>query len=213
MTQSASWSDRSDSSRTRWFAPVHRIDAVRPPPRMPVTLTILTLFVLASSTRSAVARRLSVNDSMSAIGLHPSVCARRMERRMARREARAHNHQPFGLEPARKSPPRRYLADELDLVALNVLDDHDLELGQKVQRELVDGVAQDGLLDQQDVAARLLDLLGQLQDVLALLLQDAVHLLVVVHDNLRLHLCCPCAHARPWPSVLARPPGLPTAQR
>mmetsp|Transcript_33852 Transcript_33852/g.74291 ORF Transcript_33852/g.74291 Transcript_33852/m.74291 type:complete len:275 (+) Transcript_33852:605-1429(+) len=68
------------------------------------------------------------------------------------------------------------LADELNVVALNVLDHQDLHLGQKVERELVHRVAQDGLLDEDDVCAALLDLLAQVEDVLALLFEDAVHL-------------------------------------
>lgn len=35
------------------------------------------------------------------------------------------------------------LGDELDLVPLDILDHHDLELGEEVQRELVDGVSKD----------------------------------------------------------------------
>lgn len=43
-------------------------------------------------------------------------------------------------------------ADEFDLVALNVLDAEDVELGEKVQRQIVDGVAEDGFLDEEHVA-------------------------------------------------------------
>jgi hypothetical protein len=56
--------------------------------------------------------------------------------------------------------------DELNVVALHVRDHHHVHLGQKVQGEVVVGVAQDGLLDEQHVAARLLDLLALAQDVL-----------------------------------------------
>ena len=64
------------------------------------------------------------------------------------------------------------LGDELDVLPLDVLDDEDLHLREEVERELVDGVAQDRLLDQQHVAARLGDLLAHVENVLALLRRE-----------------------------------------
>ncbi len=81
-----------------------------------------------------------------------------------------------------------YLADKLHLVPLNVLDDQYVQLGQEMQAQVGDGVAQNGLLDEQHVALGLLDLLHHVQQVLPLLLQDFVHLPVVVHNDLVLHL-------------------------
>jgi len=83
--------------------------------------------------------------------------------------------------------PKRF-GQERDLVTLDVLDDEDLELGEEVQRDVVDGVAQDRLLDEQDVAAPLLDLLAELKNVSALLLDDLVHLPVVVDDDRVIHV-------------------------
>lgn len=80
------------------------------------------------------------------------------------------------------------LGQEADLVALDVLDDEDLELGEEVQRDLVHGVAQDALLHEQHVAPPLFDLLAQLENVRALLLDDAVHLAVVVHYDGVVHV-------------------------
>ena len=81
-----------------------------------------------------------------------------------------------------------YIADELNVLSLNVFDDHDLHLREEVERHLVDGVAEDGLLDEHDVAAGLLDRLAQVEDVRPLLAQCPVHLRVVADDHLVLHL-------------------------
>lgn len=47
---------------------------------------------------------------------------------------------------------------------------------------------EDGLLDEQDVAARLLDLFDQVEDVGTLLAQHTVHLGIVRHHYLVVHL-------------------------
>ena len=49
--------------------------------------------------------------------------------------------------------------------------------------QVIDSVAKDGLLDKEDVAAGLLDLLAHLENVLALLAKDAVHLGVLRDNN------------------------------
>lgn len=54
----------------------------------------------------------------------------------------------------------RTLRDKLDLVSLDVFDDEDLEFGEEVEGEFVYCVAEDGLLDEEDVAAGFLDLLA-----------------------------------------------------
>ena len=75
-------------------------------------------------------------------------------------------------------------ANVVDIVALNVLDHVDLHLVEKVQRLVAHGLAQDALLDEEDVAARLLDLLAHVHNVVALLLEHAVHLRVVRDNHL-----------------------------
>mmetsp|Transcript_41360 Transcript_41360/g.113799 ORF Transcript_41360/g.113799 Transcript_41360/m.113799 type:complete len:399 (+) Transcript_41360:594-1790(+) len=78
------------------------------------------------------------------------------------------------------------LADKLNVLALDVLDDENLHLGEEVEREFVHRVAQDRLLYEEHVAPRLGDLLAHVQDVLALLLEDPVHLRVVRDDDVLL---------------------------
>lgn len=56
-----------------------------------------------------------------------------------------------------------YASDEIDVVALDVAENEDFEFAEEVERELVHRVAQNGLLHQQHVAARLLDLLAHLE--------------------------------------------------
>ncbi len=81
-----------------------------------------------------------------------------------------------------------HLANVLHVVALDVADHGDAQLLQKVQRQVVDGVPQNALLHEQQVAAGLFDLLAQLQNVLALLPQDLVHLVVLGDDDRVLHV-------------------------
>ncbi|GIX66170.1 plexin-A4 isoform X1, putative [Babesia caballi] len=78
--------------------------------------------------------------------------------------------------------------DELDVLALNVLDDHDVGLGQVVEREVGDGVPENRLLDQEDVAARRGDLLHHARRDEPLLAHDAVNRLVVLHHHRVLHV-------------------------
>lgn len=75
------------------------------------------------------------------------------------------------------------LADEVDVVSFDVLDDHDALLGKEVQGEFVGGVLEDALLNQEDVGLRGDDLLDHFSDDLALFFHDAVHGLVVLDDD------------------------------
>ena len=54
--------------------------------------------------------------------------------------------------------------------------------------QVVDGVAEDGFLDEEDVALGFLDLLDHVEEVGALFLDDLVHLAVVVYGDGVLHL-------------------------
>jgi len=79
-------------------------------------------------------------------------------------------------------------ADEFDLVAFDVLDGEDVEFGEEVEGEVVDGVAEDGFLDEEDVAFCLFDLLDHVEEVGSFFFEDLVHLSVVVDDDLVLHV-------------------------
>ena len=76
------------------------------------------------------------------------------------------------------------LGHELDLVSLNVLNHHDLQLGQEMKGHVADCVPQDRLLDQQDVASGRLDLFANVEDVLPLLTKNSVHLSRIVDHHL-----------------------------
>lgn len=65
-------------------------------------------------------------------------------------------------------------ANEFNLVALDVLDDHYSFFGQKVQRQVGDGIPQDGLLHQENIGSRLHNLIDQSRDVLAFFLHDSI---------------------------------------
>lgn len=76
ITQSASWRERSASSRIRLLAPRTRTETVLPASLcvMPVNFTMRAPDVWASSRSSALPSLSSVKDSMSAMGLQPVDC-------------------------------------------------------------------------------------------------------------------------------------------
>mmetsp|Transcript_644 Transcript_644/g.1633 ORF Transcript_644/g.1633 Transcript_644/m.1633 type:complete len:457 (+) Transcript_644:97-1467(+) len=78
--------------------------------------------------------------------------------------------------------------DEVDVVALDVGDDHDAHLREEVEAQVVVRVAEDRLLDQDHRAASLLDLLAQTENVFTLFPQDAVHRRVIAHHHIVLHI-------------------------
>jgi hypothetical protein len=79
-------------------------------------------------------------------------------------------------------------ADEVNLVAVDVLDHHDLLLGQEVESQVRDGLAENTLLEEQNVGSTVYDLLNQSQDVLSLFLEETVDSGVVVHDDVALEV-------------------------
>lgn len=80
------------------------------------------------------------------------------------------------------------LGEEVDLVTLNVFNDEDIETFEEIERRLVYGVTKDGLLEEEDVAARLFDFLAEVEEVCSAFLDDLVHLAVVVDDDRVVHL-------------------------
>ena len=73
----------------------------------------------------------------------------------------------------------------INILSLYILDNHDLHFVKEVNGEIRESVTEDGLLDKEDVAARLLDLLHYVEDVRALLAQHAVHGSIVGHNHLK----------------------------
>merc|ERR1712013_633270 len=79
-------------------------------------------------------------------------------------------------------------ADEVDLVTFNITDHHNFHLAEEMESLIVDSVAKNGLLNENDIATRLLDLLTNVQDVLSLFTKNTVHLRVIGHDHIVLHV-------------------------
>lgn len=71
-------------------------------------------------------------------------------------------------------PTSQALADKLNVLPLDVLDDHNLNFVQEVEREVGNGVPQNRLLHQQNVAAGLFNLLHDVQNVRPFFLQDSI---------------------------------------
>ncbi|RNA25964.1 hypothetical protein BpHYR1_014113 [Brachionus plicatilis] len=83
---------------------------------------------------------------------------------------------------------RQTLAYKLNVVSLNVLDHHYFHFGQKVQRQLVHGISQNALLNEQHIAVGCFDFFHNVQNVLAFFFEYAVHLSVVVDDHIVFHV-------------------------
>jgi hypothetical protein len=80
------------------------------------------------------------------------------------------------------------LCEKIYLIAFYVLDSKDVEALEERERCVVDRVAQDGFLNEQDVATALFNLFADIQQIGATLLDDLVHLPVIVDDNRVVHL-------------------------
>mmetsp|Transcript_4094 Transcript_4094/g.11962 ORF Transcript_4094/g.11962 Transcript_4094/m.11962 type:complete len:408 (+) Transcript_4094:510-1733(+) len=89
---------------------------------------------------------------------------------------------------ARCSLHSQHLGNKLNVIALNVPHYKDLGLRAEVQGQVSSCIPQDGLLDQQDVAAGLGNLLHHLGKDGALLPQEPVHGGVVPHLDVALHV-------------------------
>lgn len=76
--------------------------------------------------------------------------------------------------------------DEVNLISLNVFDDHDLFLGEEVESQVAGSLSKDTLLEQKHVGTGRDDLLDQIEDVLLLFLEQTVHGSVVVNDDVAL---------------------------
>lgn len=81
-----------------------------------------------------------------------------------------------------------YLADVLNIVSLDISDNHDLLLSQKVETQVVDGVSEDTLLDHNNVSSALNDLLDESNDVFPLLLQNLIDLAVVSNNDIAVQI-------------------------
>lgn len=80
------------------------------------------------------------------------------------------------------------LAQELNLVTLDVLNHKDVQLLEEAESSLVDSISENRLLEQKDVAVGLLDLFEDVEQVLTTFLDDFVHLSVIVDNDGVVHL-------------------------
>jgi hypothetical protein len=76
-----------------------------------------------------------------------------------------------------------HLADKLNLITLNVANKHDFELGEEMQAQVCDGVAQNRLLQENHVAPCFRYFLADVGYKVALLFEQSIHLLVVRDNN------------------------------
>ena len=80
------------------------------------------------------------------------------------------------------------LANELNVATIDVLDDHNLLLGEEMEGQVTDSLSEHALLEKENIGTRLNDLLDDAKNVLTFLANDSVHCLVVADDDVRLHI-------------------------
>lgn len=78
--------------------------------------------------------------------------------------------------------------DEVDLVALDVLNNHHVLLGKEMEGQITDSLSEDRLLEEDDVHAGLDDLFDELDNVLTLFLEQSVDRCVVTDANVAVHV-------------------------
>lgn len=80
------------------------------------------------------------------------------------------------------------LRQKFNLITLDVFDDKDVEAFEEVEGNIVDCVTEDRFLNEQHIAIGFFDTLAEVEDVLATLFDDFVHLAVVIDHNRVIHL-------------------------
>lgn len=80
------------------------------------------------------------------------------------------------------------LADEGNIFSLDIFDDHAFDFVQEVDSEIADSVSEDGLLYEKNVAATLLDLFDNVENVGSFFLKYSVHCGVIRNNDVVVHL-------------------------
>jgi len=75
--------------------------------------------------------------------------------------------------------------NEINLVAVNVLDNHNLLFGEEMESKVGNGLAEDTLLEKEHVGARGNDFLNHIEDVALFFFQKTVHSGVIVNNYVR----------------------------
>merc|ERR1719336_715125 len=184
MTHRASWIDLSASSSTNLLLPLMMIEQVLPGVAIPVIFTHLELPVCISSTRSALARFSAVKWSRDAMGRHPMV----LHRKSTSSLSMSFTTMIFILSKRCDGATSDGLTQEVHVFPFDVLYHHDLHLVEEVDSQVGEAVSEDGLLDEENVAASLLHLLHNVEDIGALLTKNSIHGGVVRHHHLVVHV-------------------------
>ena len=75
-------------------------------------------------------------------------------------------------------------ADEVNLVTVDILDNHDLFLGQEMESQVGDGFAENTLLEKKNVGSTVDDFFDKSQNVLSLFFEETVDSGVIVDDDI-----------------------------
>lgn len=86
-------------------------------------------------------------------------------------------------------------ADEINLIAFNIFDYHDLFLRKEMKSQIADCFSQNTFLEKKNICTRGNNLFYQLQNVFLFFLKETIHRSVVMYNNVTLKVCFRC---RKW---------------
>lgn len=74
--------------------------------------------------------------------------------------------------------------NEINLISVNILNDHNVFLGKEMESQFVYGISQDGFLDQKNIATGGSEFLNQIKDVFSFFFQNSIHGSIIMNNDI-----------------------------